>query len=240
MNKLNTWTLAAIGGVLLAGALGVGAVMAQTPSTTPTTTVPGTTVPGTGATPNTFLSRVAQKLGIDAATLQNAIKTTQYEDIDARVAAGTLTQAQADQMKQRIASAPAGTFFGGGFGERGPRHGGPVDPQKIAAFLGIPAGQFRTEMSAAGATLATVAQAHGKSRDDLKAFLTTEAKTRLAADVTSGKLTQAQADARIAQMTANLDQMIDATGRRGGPRPGDSDGSPAPSTTPAASGANNG
>ncbi len=239
MNKLNTWSLAAIGGVILAGALGVGAVMAQTPSTTPTTTVPGTTVPGTG-TANTFLSRVAQKLGIDTATLQNAITKTQYEDIDAQVAAGKLTQARADQMKQRIASAPAGTFFGGGFGERGPRHGGPIDPQKIAAFLGIPAGQFRTEMGATGATLATVAQAHGKSRDDLKAFLMTEVKARLAADVTSGKLTQAQADARIAEMTANLDQIIDGTGRRGGPRPGDSDGSPAPSTTPASNGANNG
>jgi len=229
MNKLNKWSLAAIGGVILAGALGAGAVMAQTP------------VPGTATTGTTFLSRVAQKLGIDTPTLQNAIKTTQTQDVDAQVAAGKLTQAQADQIKQRIANAPEDApIFGGGFGDHGPRHGGPIDPQKIATFLGVPADQFRTEMDATGATLATVAQAHGKSRDDLKAFLTADLKTHVAAEVTNGKLTQAQADARIADRTADLDQIIDSTGpHRGGPHRGDRDqggfsGNQTPSTTPAA------
>ena len=71
----------------------------------------------------------------------------------------------------------------------------------------------RAEMfkSADGATLATVAQAHGKSRDELKAFLTDDAKTHLAQEVTEGDITQAQADARLADLTANLDARIDAT-----------------------------
>ena len=241
MNKLNKWTIAAIGGVILAGVLGAGAVMAQTP------------VPGTSTTGTTFLSRVAQKLGIDTPTLQNAIKTTQTEDIDAQVAAGKLTQAQADQIKQRIANAPADApFFGGGFGGHGRGLGGPVNPETIATFLGVTADQFRTEMDVTGATLATVSQAHGKSRDELKAFLTTELKSHVADEVTNGQLTQAQADTRIADMTANLDQMIDATGRHGGPdfgggpRGGGADqggyyGGPAPSTTPtSSSGTNNG
>src|SRR6185295_17871443 len=97
----------------------------------------------------------------------------------ARVASGELTQAQADQIKQQIANAPADApFFGGGPGDHG--RGGPGfgggDPAKIADFLGITADQFHTEIDATGATLATVAQAHGKSRDELKAFLTDEAK----------------------------------------------------------------
>lgn len=235
MNRLNKWSIAAIGGVVLAGVLGAGAVMAQTP------------VPGTATTGTTFLSRVAQKLGIDTPTLQNAIKTTQNEDIDAQVAAGKLTQTQADQIKQRIANAPEDApIFGGGFGEHGRGHGGPVDPQKIAAFFGITTDQFRTEMNATGATLATVAQAHGKSRDDLKAFLTTDLKAHVAEEVTNGDLTQAQADAKIVDRTANLDQIIDSTGpdstgpHRGGPRDqGGHPGNQAPSTTPAANGDTN-
>ena len=47
----------------------------------------------------------------------------------------------------------------------------------MADFLGISENQLRSEMRAEGATLATVAQAHGKSRDDLQTFLT-DALTR--------------------------------------------------------------
>ncbi len=236
MNRLNKWSIASIGGVVLAGVLGAGAVMAQTP------------VPGTATTGTTFLSRVAQKLGIDTPTLQSAIKTTQNEDIDAEVAAGTLTQAQSDQIKQRIANAPEDApFFGRGFGDHGRGHGGPVDPEKIATFLGITADEFRTDMDATGATLATVSLAHGKSRDELKAYLTSELQSHVAAEVTSGELTQAQADAKIADMKTHLDQMIDASGQHGGPGfggphggPGGPNGTP-PSTTPSSSsGTNNG
>ncbi len=54
----------------------------------------------------------------------------------------------------------AGAFFGG------------VEESQLADFLGISQDQFRAELQADGATVATVAEAHGKSQDDLKAFLT--------------------------------------------------------------------
>lgn len=206
MNRRSKWWIAVAGGVVLAGILGAGAVAAQTP------------VPGAGTTGSTFLSRVAQKLGIDSGKLQDAVTTTRTEDIDARVAAGTLTQAQADLIKQRIANEPADGFgFPGGPGDHGPgRHrGGPADPAKLAEFLGITADQLRSEIDGSGATLASVAQAHGKSRDDLKAFLTSESKTHLDQEVAQGELTQVQADARLADMTSNLDKLIDGTGRHG-------------------------
>ena len=50
-------------------------------------------------------------------------------------------------------------------------------------------------MMANGATLATVAQAHGKTRDQLKTFITNAAKTKLDAAVANGDLTQKHADA---------------------------------------------
>ena len=105
-----------------------------------------------------------------------------------------------------------GFGFGFGFGFFG------ADASKLADFLGISQDQLKTELRADNATLASVAQAHGKSRDDLKNFLTTQMKTRLGQAVTAGRLTQAQADQRLAAFTANLDKMIDRTGK-GGPGP---------------------
>ena len=224
MNRIGKWWLAVAGGLVLTGIVGAGAVMAQTP------------VPGTNTTGTTFLSRVAQKLGLDTATVETAVKGAKTDEIDARVANGDLTQTQADRIKQQIANAPAGApIFGGGFGDHGGHRGpgGPGEPAKLAAFLGITADQLRTENGATGATLATVAQAHGKSRDELKAFLTAEAKTHVDQEVAGGELTQAEATTKLADMTANLDQMIDRAGgpgrgpggagghgRRGGDGPG--------------------
>ncbi len=201
MKRVSKRWIAVAGAAVLAIA-GAGAVMAQTPA------------PGTSTTGTSFLSRVAQKLGIDTPTLENAVKSAKSDAIDARVASGDLTQAQADALKQRIANAPAGApFFGGGFGERGGRmgRGGFGDPRALATFLGIAPEQLRTELGADGATLATVAQAHGKSRDALKTFLTDQAKTHLSQEVAEGDITQAQADARLANMTANVDARIDST-----------------------------
>jgi Tfp pilus assembly protein PilN len=237
MNRLGKWWIAIAGGALIAGIVGVGAVAAQTP------------IAGTNATGTTFLSRVAAKLGIDTSTLDTAVKSAQTDEIDARVASGNLTQAQADQMKLRIANEPAGAGLGGGFGDHGPGMGrGPGfgDQTALAGFFGITTDQLKTESSANGATLATIAAAHGKSRDDLKTFLTTDAKTRLAQEVTAGHLTQAQADTKLADLTANLDTRIDSAmpaghgpGGRGGPvGPGFGDGNapstPGSTTTPSA------
>jgi hypothetical protein len=201
MNGPRKWWIAAAGAVAIAAVIGAGAVMAQTP------------VPGTRETGTTLLDRVAQKLGIESSTLSTAIKSSANDDIDAKVASGQLTQAQADAVKQRIANAPAGApLFGGGFGDhRGMGRGGGVDPAKLATFFGTTADQLRTELQASGATLATVAQAHGRSRDDLKAFLTTDARTHLDQEVAEGKLTQADADGKLATLTGGLDARIDAT-----------------------------
>ena len=125
---------------------------------------------------------------------------------------------------------------------RAARASGSAIPDALASFLGITADQLHTELEADGATLATVAAAHGKSRDELKSYLTSQAKTRLDAQVAAGTLTQAEADQRLADKTANLDAMIDRSGpphgEHGpgfGPPPMDGDGaSPQPSSTPGA------
>lgn len=231
MKRLQKWWIAAAAGMALVAVAGIGAVSAQT----------GTSTPVTGTT---FLERLAGKLGLPVDTVRQAARDASTDEIDARVASGEITQEQADAMKQRLATADDGQLLGGGRGGHGP--GGPgfgvADPDALASFLGITADQLHTELEADGATLAAVAEAHGKSRDDLKSYLTSQAKSRLDAQVAAGTLTQAEADQRLADKTANLDAMIDRSGpphgdhgQGFGPPPMDGDGaSPQPSSTPGA------
>lgn len=200
------WLMAAAGAVAVV-ALGAGAVMAQT-----------ATGNGTGST---FLDRVAQKLGIDTPKLQKAITDTRNEDVDAAVQNGDLTQKQADALKQRIQNAPGfgGRGFGGpgGFGARGGPKGMGLGfgmdlanaPQQFADFLVIPTDQLKTELQTNGATLAKVAEAHGKSRDQLKTFITDTAKSKLDDAVKNGDLTQKREDAALKTLSDNIDKLID-------------------------------
>jgi hypothetical protein len=144
-----------------------------------------------------FLDRVAGKLGIDSAALRDAIKSSAGDEIDERLAAGELTQEQAEAAKERIANAPDDALIGrgGGRGPGGPGHvHGFFAKGELAEFLGITAEELRTQLQADGATLASVAQANGRSRDELKAFLTSELQGHLAEAVADGRITQEQAD----------------------------------------------
>lgn len=201
---MKKWILAAAAVATIA-IIGAGAVMAQTPDT------------GSG---KTFLDRVAEKLGIDTPKLQGAIKDARNDQIDQAVQNGDLTQEQADALKQKLEQMPdAGEFgFGSGFGHmKGSRPFGKAfgfhmqdAGEKLAGFLGISQEQLRTELSADGATLASVAEAHGKSRDELKAFIKDTANSTLDEAVKNGDLTQEQEDNALSTLDSHLDQMIDA------------------------------
>jgi hypothetical protein len=165
------------------------------------------------------------------------------EDIDAAVASGDLTQEEADRLKERLEALPEGALgppfghfkrgvpMGPGEFKRGPGRGMhfgfgfalPGELDELAGFLGITPEQLREELGADGATLATVAEAHGKSRDDLKAFLLEAANERLANAVSEGDLTQERADEIRTRLEEHLDDVIDHGfpgfgGRGDGPR----------------------
>ena len=201
---MKKWVLA-MAGVAAVAVIGAGAVMAQTPGT------------GSG---KTFMDRVAEKLGIDTPKLQTAIKDARTDQIDEAVQNGDLTQKQADALKQKLDQIPPDK---GGFGF-GPGHlkgpgPGPFGKgfgfdlkgasDKLAGFLGISQSQLMTELQADNATLATVAQAHGKSRDDLKSFIKDTAKSTLDAAVTNGDMTQKQEDNALSMLDSHLDQLVD-------------------------------
>lgn len=209
--------VAGIGPVALAGVVGSGLFIAHANqdsgaaggSTTAQQTMPSPM--------DEYIKKLAANLGIDEQKLRDALKATSLQEIDAAVAAGKLTQAQADRIKEAINSGKimmGGGFggphgHGGGMGDRGPgmrAEGG----AEMAAFLGITEEQLRTEMTA-GKTLAQVAEAHGKTRDQLKAFLIAENVKHIDAAVADGRLTADQAAKARAAFAAAVDTMIDAT-----------------------------
>jgi hypothetical protein len=174
-----------------------------------------------------FLNALAGKLNKTPTEVQAAFKAVEKDRIAQAVKDGRLTQAQADEMNRRIdASTGIGPFGGRGFGgghekggkgQAGPGRGGVgVDATALASFFGYatPA-ELRTALQ--GKSMAALAVEKGKTRDQLKAFLTQQEQTRLNQAVTDGRITRTQADQRLADLATRLDQMIDRVGPTGGP-----------------------
>jgi len=137
------------------------------------------------------------------------------------VSDGTLTQAQAD----KVASTLADKLPAGGRGD----HGGPGGPggpgglgggrglDAAATSLGVSADELRTALRD-GKSLADVAAEKGVAKDKLIGDLVKAAETRLSEQVAAGRLTQAEADERKADLQDRITQMVD---RKGLPDRGD-------------------
>jgi hypothetical protein len=95
-------------------------------------------------------------------------------------------------------------------------HGGD-DLDAAVAYLGLTPAQVQADLTA-GKTLAQIAAATtGKSTDGLIGALVVHEKAEIAAKVTAGTITQAQADAAIPTLTAHFTAFVNGTGfERGG------------------------
>lgn len=135
------------------------------------------------------------------------------------VSNGTITQAQADKVATTLAAdMPPGRPDRHGM--RGPGH---LSPEAIAKVLGITTDQLRTA-HAAGKTLAQIAADRGIRKADLISTLVAAAKAQLAADVTAGRITQAEANDISADLTAHVTRDVDRVRPprdERGPRPDD-------------------
>lgn len=193
-----------IGAVIAAAVLGVvagGVVLAQTNSPggsgANAQSPSGGNGAGARARIDNFLNQLAQNLHIDRPTLDNALKTTAKQQVDQAVAAGRLTQDQANQDKQRIDNGQSFLGIGRlGRGERGGARGataacGAGVRDAVTNTLGISAGDLR-QARANGKTIAQIAQEHGKTVEDLRNAVAQSAKGCLDQQVQSGSLTAQQ------------------------------------------------
>ena len=149
------------------------------------------------------ITDAAKKLGVQPSALSSALKTALEDRVDAAVAAGRMTKAQGDKLKQMIESNGfpllAGPGFGFGFEHH--MHGLPV----AATYLGLTEEQLDQKLES-GKTLAQVAKDQGKSVDGLVAALKADLKSKLDGAVSAGRLTKAQEE----QILKDADQRISA------------------------------
>ena len=185
-----------IGAAALLAAAGGGAAVAASES-------------GSPAEENqAILDDAAKQLGITPAKLSDALKKALSDRIDAAVAAGRITKAEGDALKQRINSDDFPIFggFRGGFG-----HFGFFGELSAAAdYLGLTEAQLRTQLDD-GKTLAQVAQAQGKSVDGLVDAMVQAAKQRLDNAVAAGRLTQAQETEMLNGLRDRITHLVNAT-----------------------------
>jgi len=184
-----------------------------------------------GATP----ASVAEAHGRTREELKTFFTEQQQARLSEAVAAGTLSQEEADQMLESFTSRIDGIIdgsapFGGGPGAGGTTPGGQGTglfiggaSEEFAAFLGISLDQLQSELSAEGATPASVADAHGRTRDELKTFFTGQLQTQTLDAVAAGTISVEDADAMMERLTSSIDDIIDRSMPSGGP----------PSTPPA-------
>jgi polyhydroxyalkanoate synthesis regulator phasin len=168
------------------------------------------------------LNDAAKQLGVEPSALSAALKKALENRVDDAVAAGRLTKAQGDELKQRIESGNLPLFGGPGFHQHG-RFGG-LDA--AATYLGLTDAQLRTQLES-GKSLADVAKAQGKTVDGLVQAIVDSAKKKLDAAVTAGRLSQSEADSMLSELKSHAAEFVNGTAPRfgfrhfrGGPPPG--------------------
>lgn len=182
-----------------------------------------------------FIDKLAEQLGLSSDELEAGLTAAQNEVIDDAVASGELTEEQAEAMRERAAS---GGWLGFGPGGGGPGWGGHggggfgvdiLNLETIAETLGITGEELSAELEA-GATLSDVITAHGGTVDAVVAALVADAQVELDAAVADGRLTQDEADARLADLSERLTERIES-GAPFGPGFGDCPAGDAPEDT---------
>ena len=183
------------------------------------------------------MAQVAEAKGVAPQAVIDALVADRTAVLNAAVESGRLTREQADA---RIATLPermtdlVNRVRPEGEGEhRKPGHGpmkAKANLEVAATTLGLTPEQLRTELQA-GKSLATIAGEKGVEVSALVNALVADAKTHLAQAVTDGKLTQAQADEKAANLEARITEMVNRTGRpHDGPRDGEGEGAVQPAT----------
>src|SRR5215211_648843 len=156
-----------------------------------------------------IVNDAAKSLGVEPSKLEAALEKAFEDRIDAAVAAGRLTKAQGEELKQRIESGDFPLFgppaFGPGSGMPHPfLHG--LDA--AASYLGLTEEQLESRLES-GKTLAQIAKAEGKSVDGLKAALVKDAKAKLDAAVKAGTLTKAEEQKVLKDLEQRIDGLVD-------------------------------
>ena len=168
--------------------------------------VAATQLSGTSAR-QAYVNDVAKRLNVSPSALTSAMKAAAIDRINAAVAAGRLTQAQATAIKQRIQNGQGLGFLAHHARERGLR----VGFRAAAQYLGVSPMTLRSDLRS-GKSLAQIAgSTSGKSVDGLKAAIIAAEKSRLDAAVKNGRITSQQEQQVLSRLSSRIDSLINRT-----------------------------
>jgi uncharacterized coiled-coil protein SlyX len=171
-----------------------------------------------------LLDDVAKRLNVSPSDLQSAVQGAVADQLDKAVAAGRLTQQQADAMKQRLKDRGGSPLFGGGR-RLGFAHPGPLGPggrllfggpDVVAKYLGLDAATLRDRL-ASGKSLADVARDQGKDVAGLEQALVDAARSRLDKAVVDKRITAQQRQSILDRLKSRVADLV--AGRPPAPPP---------------------
>ena len=180
------------------------------------------------------IADVAKAKNIDLDEVVAKLTAAFKAHLDEEVASGKHTQAEADAKLAEFTTRVTKMVNTAGLPERGGKgghggHGGKGGhgPQKfvtanLATTLKLTETELHTQLKS-GKTLKQIADAQNVDIADVKATLTSDFKAHLDEEVASGEHTQAEADAKLAEFTTRLDDMVNGVrpvGGKGGHGPG--------------------
>ena len=166
---------------------------------------------------------VAEALGISVEKYDETVTAAQKQVLDDAVAAGEITQDQADRMQDRLDK--TGRF--GGMGRMGRGLGGESLLLTVAAEkLGMTEAELMTELHG-GNTIAGLAEEKGVDTQVITDAYLVQWKEKLDAQVADGTLTREEADAKLAEKTEAVPDRLTSTWEKmGGPGHGRHGGRP--------------
>jgi polyhydroxyalkanoate synthesis regulator phasin len=126
---------------------------------------------------------------------------------------GSLTQEQADEVATTLSEA--------GIAGRGGHHGGGLGLAAAADALGMTEEELRTALEPDGTTLADVAEDQGVAVGTLVDALVQAQQERIARAVEDGRITQEEADERLADLEERITERVSSDTLPTGRGPGD-------------------
>ena len=165
-----------------------------------------------------FLEDAAKELGVKPSELSAALKSALEKRVDAAVASGRITKAEADRIKARIDAGVVPLFLGPGLGrgrdgfrhhDHGFGHRRGAHLQAAAAYLGLSVAQLHDRLEG-GKSLAQVAKEQGKSVEGLVQAMLAEKTKALDDAVKAGRLTKAERDDFVAGLKQRITDSVNS------------------------------
>ena len=162
------------------------------------------------------LADIAKDQNISVQLVIDAVVTEMRAHIAEEVTSGEITQAQADakltevttratDMVNSVRPAEMGEGMHGGKG-----HGGPAKSlANVATVLKLTEAELKAQLES-GKSLADVAKTQNVNVSAVIDVIVADVKAHIAEEVTSGEITQAQADAKLAEVTTRVTDMVNS------------------------------